>query len=106
MAVTVALVRLKRGVVGETRRCVHLGKTYDAAARTVTTWCGQALKVEQLELLNGPQGSVCEACLRHSPGNGASPEPLIAVTLPQGGGQVYTPAGSDAPESGPAGGQA
>ncbi|WP_425440489.1 hypothetical protein [Prauserella shujinwangii] len=60
-----AVVRLRRGVVGETRRVCHVvplpgpGEIPDS----LTALCGADLRPGEAELLHGITGMPCEPCL-------------------------------------------
>jgi hypothetical protein len=60
-----ALVRLRRGVVGETRRTCHLVliTVVDRIPGSLTTLCGEQIFAGQADLLADPVGMPCERCL-------------------------------------------
>lgn len=73
-----AFVRFRKGVVGETRRTVHLVPLPQLAETTpgnataqppekLTALCGQAFAPGEAEQLNEPRGMPCEVCLLRSP---------------------------------------
>lgn len=74
---TVLLVRFRPGVVGLTRRVVHVVPMPDGGAvpEQLTANCGLVIDRAQVELLDGPVGSPCELCLLRTPipGPGALP---------------------------------
>ncbi|SFQ67503.1 hypothetical protein SAMN05421810_11280 [Amycolatopsis arida] len=67
----VAMVRLRRGVVGESRRVCHVVPVPDpwqarGLPERLTALCGEHIVVEQAELLPGLAGMPCEPCLLRS----------------------------------------
>jgi hypothetical protein len=64
-----ALVRLRRGVVGESRRVCHLIPVPDGpvpahlTAAHLTALCGEAIFPGEAEVLDGLRGMPCHACL-------------------------------------------
>lgn len=59
------LVRLRRGVVGESRRACHLVviTAVDRVPSSLTTVCGEEIFAGQADLLADPAGMPCERCL-------------------------------------------
>ncbi|WP_230425175.1 hypothetical protein [Prauserella cavernicola] len=59
------VVRLRRGVVGETRRVCHLVPVPDVSETPteITALCGERILPGQAELLSGFRGMPCETCL-------------------------------------------
>lgn len=60
-----ALVRLRRGVVGESRRVCHLipVPAPGAVPAELTALCGEAIRPGEAEVLDGLRGMPCHACL-------------------------------------------
>ena len=60
-----ALVRLRRGVVGESRRTCHLVviAAVDRIPGSLTALCGEEIFAGQADLLADPAGMPCERCL-------------------------------------------
>ncbi|MEQ0564039.1 hypothetical protein ABJI51_33580 [Amycolatopsis sp. NEAU-NG30] len=59
-----ALVRLRRGVVGESRRVCHLIPVPDGPVPAhLTALCGEAIFPGEAEVLDGLRGMPCHACL-------------------------------------------
>jgi hypothetical protein len=60
-----ALVRLRRGVVGESRRVCHLIPVPAAGAvpEYLTALCGESIFPGEAEVLDGLRGMPCHACL-------------------------------------------
>lgn len=81
------LVRFRRGVVGESRRTVHLvpvpagGLTpggVDEYPHELSALCGQTFAPGKTELLSSMGGAPCLNCLIKSPGpEEASPHPTL-----------------------------
>ncbi|MDT7804094.1 MAG: hypothetical protein QOI78_7527 [Actinomycetota bacterium] len=68
-----ALVRLRRGVVGESRRVCHLIPVPAAGAvpEHLTALCGESIRPGEAEVLDGLRGMPCHACLMaHTPASG------------------------------------
>ncbi|MEV4151107.1 hypothetical protein AB0J40_46170 [Amycolatopsis sp. NPDC049691] len=63
-----ALVRLRRGVVGESRRVCHLIPVPAAGAvpARLTALCGEAIYPGDAEVLDGLRGMPCHRCLMES----------------------------------------
>ncbi|TNC21915.1 hypothetical protein [Amycolatopsis alkalitolerans] len=61
----VAVIRLRRGVVGERRRVSHLVPlpAEGPIPSELTAVCGEVIAPAQAEVLNGVCGMPCEACL-------------------------------------------
>lgn len=81
MSAPLVFVRFRAGVVGESRRAVHLmflhARLSDSAAipdraRVLTALCGQPFSPGEAEILPSKGGMPCETCLRLSPGPGDS----------------------------------
>jgi hypothetical protein len=70
----VLLVRFRPGVIGATRRLVHVVPV----AGELTARCGATLDRELVELVDGPRGLPCTACLLNTPGTG----PEMALEAP------------------------
>ncbi|MBP2182588.1 hypothetical protein [Amycolatopsis magusensis] len=62
------VVRLLRGVVGETRRVAHLVPAHldSALPSELEALCGELLQAGQAELLPGLRGMPCDRCLAMS----------------------------------------
>jgi hypothetical protein len=59
-----ALVRLRRGVVGESRRVCHLIPVPTGPVpEYLTALCGEAIHPGEAEVLAGLRGMPCHACL-------------------------------------------
>jgi len=67
-----ALVRLRRGVVGESRRVCHLIPVPPAGAvpAQLTALCGEGIFPGEAEVLDGLRGMPCHACLMESAPSG------------------------------------
>ncbi|MFF1611418.1 hypothetical protein ACFVYA_26850 [Amycolatopsis sp. NPDC058278] len=68
-----ALVRLRRGVVGESRRVCHLIPVPAGPVPAhLTALCGESIFPGEAEVLDGLRGMPCHACLVRSapPGPG------------------------------------
>lgn len=74
MSPLLAFVRFRKGVVGETRRTVHLvplpqlaettpGKAAAKLPEQLTALCGQTFSPGEAEQLNEPRGMPCERCV-------------------------------------------
>jgi hypothetical protein len=64
----VLLVRFKRGIVGESRRTVHIVPTPSYPEITaLKAHCGQEFRADQAELVGKGQGMPCEWCLSRAP---------------------------------------
>jgi hypothetical protein len=61
------LARPRRGTVGETRRVAHLFRAVSQDSDAVTALCGASFSSRTLELLDGPTGMPCTACLARCP---------------------------------------
>ncbi len=62
-----ALVRLRRGVVGESRRVCHLIPVPTGPVpEHLTALCGEAIFPGEAEVLDGLRGMPCHACLMES----------------------------------------
>jgi hypothetical protein len=66
----VAVVRLRRGVVGESRRVCHVVPIPETGPvpSTLTALCGEAILPRQAEVLESISGMPCVACLARSRG--------------------------------------
>lgn len=64
-AEAIAVVRLRRGVVGETRRVCHVVPipVSGACPSELTALCGERIGPGQAELLSSLRGMPCEVCL-------------------------------------------
>ncbi|WP_210718419.1 hypothetical protein [Amycolatopsis acididurans] len=64
----VAVVRLRRGVVGECKRVSHIVPIpeHGPIPSHLTALCGELILPEQAEVLSGVSGMPCEACLARS----------------------------------------
>lgn len=62
------------GVVGETRRLVHVFELtqQDLSSDRLVAMCAASFSPGQLELIDRPMGLPCESCLRRTPS--AAPE--------------------------------
>jgi hypothetical protein len=65
----VLLVRLRRGVVGETQRTSHIVPAPKAGGipDVLTAYCGMTIAPGAAELLNAPAGMPCVLCLASAP---------------------------------------
>jgi hypothetical protein len=63
----ILLVRLKPGVVGESRRQVHVVPLSSVTPDTFTAYCGLRLAREDAETLAEPAGMPCYPCLARAP---------------------------------------
>lgn len=65
----VLLVRLRRGVVGETQRTCHLVPTPpdDTVPPSLVAYCGLVIQPGTAELLSAPDGMPCVGCLFRTP---------------------------------------
>jgi hypothetical protein len=65
----VLLVRLRRGVVGETDRVVHVVplSTQGGLPDVVVAYCGEPIRLHSAEQLPAPRGMPCTACLVRAP---------------------------------------
>jgi hypothetical protein len=81
--VTVRLVfgRPLPGVVGETRRVVHVFEvpTGDVVPERLTAFCGTSFGRGELERLDRIQGMPCVSCLRRTP----TPDPELTDGAPE-----------------------
>lgn len=68
----ILLVRLKPGVVGESRRQVHVVPISSATADTFVAYCGLRLAREDADTLAEPVGMPCYLCLALSPRRAAT----------------------------------
>ncbi|AXB48331.1 hypothetical protein A4R43_07190 [Amycolatopsis albispora] len=58
------IVRLRRGIVGETRRVCHLvPASAQAIPAELRALCGEVLQRVQADLLDGLRGMPCDRCL-------------------------------------------
>lgn len=83
----ILLVRLRRGLVRESRRTIHIVPVPDDEAPThLTAHCGLAIHPGQAELIDQPSGMPCEHCLARAPlpGTENHSEP-VARYLPRTG---------------------
>jgi hypothetical protein len=67
----VAVVRLRRGVVGERRRVCHIVRIPDEGPipEELIALCGEPIAPSRAEVLNRICGMPCEACLARSSRN-------------------------------------
>lgn len=65
----ILLVRLRRGVVGETKRIVHVVPIPDpdVMPEELTAYCGARFTPGAIELLSEPTGIPCVSCLALAP---------------------------------------
>lgn len=65
----VLLVRLRRGVVGETQRTCHLvpRPPDDTMPTSLAAYCGLVIEPGTAELLSAPEGMPCVGCLFRAP---------------------------------------
>lgn len=70
------LVRLRPGVVGETRRVCHVVPVQlgGSVPEFLTAYCGLRIEAGTADLLDGPTGMPCVPCLVRMPLPGPSPE--------------------------------
>src|SRR5437588_11164605 len=68
-AAPVLLVRLRRGVVGETDRVVHVVplSTPGGLPDVVVAYCSEPIQLHSAEQLPAPRGMPCTACLVRAP---------------------------------------
>nr|WP_307796374.1 hypothetical protein [Amycolatopsis sp. 195334CR] len=59
------IVRLRRGIVGETRRVCHLVPA-SAGSTELSALCGEVIQPGQADLLDGLRGMPCDRCLAQS----------------------------------------
>jgi len=66
---TLLLVRLRPGVVGESRRVVHVVSfpTGDNVPEVLVAYCGEEIRRGPADVLPKPCGAPCEACLIEAP---------------------------------------
>lgn len=66
---TVLLLRYRRGLVGESRRLVHIATVPndDVPLESVTAYCGHSFVPGEAELVGEGQGAPCFACLIKAP---------------------------------------
>lgn len=57
------IVRLRRGIVGETRRVCHLVPASLPDPAELTALCGEVIQPGQADLLDGLRGMPCDQCL-------------------------------------------
>jgi hypothetical protein len=69
MTARIYLARPLPGLVGETRRVVHLFPvpTDDVMPSRLVALCGAGFGPGELEMLDRPSGMPCVSCLRNSP---------------------------------------
>jgi len=60
---TFVLARPRAGVVGQTRRVVHVFPLQDGGPGVLVAYCGFEGRSGELDLLDGPAGMPCERCL-------------------------------------------
>jgi hypothetical protein len=72
MTVRLSIARPLPGVVGETRRVVHLFPEPQSYPGKVTSYCDQTFYSGDLEWMDQPHGMPCEQCIALSP----RPEPI------------------------------
>lgn len=79
----VLLVRYRPGMVGESRRLVHIASVPDTGGPLVslTAYCGHQFSSGEAELVGEGQGAPCFACLLAAPVPGL--DELPAVDRPQ-----------------------
>ncbi|MGH3492076.1 MAG: hypothetical protein ACRDQ1_02415 [Sciscionella sp.] len=78
MSPALIMARARRGVVGETRRVVHLFPASASAHRLplyLVALCGATFAPGQLDQLDEPCGMPCELCLSRLPGPTAALHP-------------------------------
>lgn len=65
----IVLVRVRFGLIGETKRVVHVVPVPDpsAAPDELIAYCGERFLPGTLELHSGPTGMPCVRCLRYAP---------------------------------------
>ena len=76
-----ALVRLRRGVVGESRRTCHLVliAAVESIPGSLTALCGEEFFAGQADLLADPAGMPCERCLAQAAIRSASARSGTAI---------------------------
>jgi hypothetical protein len=75
MTVRLLFGRPLPGVVGETRRVVHVFEVpeQNATSERLTAFCSASFGPGELELLDRPLGMPCESCLQRTP----TPDPEL-----------------------------
>ncbi|MEU6643198.1 hypothetical protein ABZ863_11665 [Saccharomonospora sp. NPDC046836] len=73
MTVRLIIARPRSGVVGETRRVVHLFPYPDAPPEQLMAYCGATFGPGTLDQLDGIRGMPCELCLARQPGRAELP---------------------------------
>jgi hypothetical protein len=76
----VLLLRYRQGLVGESRRLVHIASVPDDGApmESLTVYCGHSFAPGEAELVGGPGGVPCLACLMRAPVPGLDDGPPAA----------------------------
>jgi hypothetical protein len=74
-------VRYAPGVVGETKRVVHLVNMPGFAdavqaqeTEEVSALCGETMRIDQVDVINGMAGAPCFLCLQKTPSDDGVPE--------------------------------
>ena len=83
--VPVALVRFRRGVVGETKRVCHIVPlpTHHEIPDVLTAFCGTEIGPGQADILPRITGMPCEWCIARAPlVTGADPDALTDTSRP------------------------
>lgn len=62
----ILLVRFRKGIVGESRRVVHVVPVPDATEDNLTAYCGQSFRPGEAEMV-GERGMPCVTCLASAP---------------------------------------
>jgi hypothetical protein len=88
MTAPILLVRYRVGVVGESRRVVHVVPMANARPipEVLNTYCGERLPLGTVDLLDRPRGMSCTTCLAIAP-------LLAADDLPKRDGTTALPPG-------------
>ncbi|WP_240437794.1 hypothetical protein [Sciscionella marina] len=69
-------VRLRKGIVEETRRTVHLVPVPDEVCERLVAYCGESFEPGTVDLLTSFTGMPCMSCLN------ALPQPTSAPLTP------------------------
>ena len=65
--VPIRLVRIRRGLVGERQRVIHVVPATRVDGDAMTAYCDEKLDAADVEQLPGVAGMPCEACLVVAP---------------------------------------
>ena len=83
MTVRLFFARALPGVVGETRRVVHVFPVpeQDSVPDQLTAFCSESFGPGELELLDSPAGMPCESCLQRTPSSASESSEEIGPPL-------------------------